>query len=298
VLVAFLTTRSPEESAVHTAAFLRGLEETGYVDRRNMAIEYRWARGQYERLPTLAAELAGLRPAVIVAGGDPSALAAKVATKNIPIVFIIGDDPVRLGLVASLNRPAGNATGVSLITSALGAKRLELLCELVPDAGIIGLLVNPSNPNAEAHALEVQTAAQVLGRRLIVLRASLETEFESNFATLRKEEGRALVVENDPFFDTRRDQLVALAAGRALPVIYHISEFPKAGGLMSYGPSLIDGYHQLGIKTGRVLNGANPGDDPVVRPTRFELVINLKAVKALGLDVPDKLLVAADEVIE
>ena len=298
-VVGFLTSRSPEESAAHTAAFRQGLSETGYIEAQNVAIEYRWAKGHYERLPALASELVRLRVSVMAAvGGEPSALAAKAATATIPIVFLIGDDPVALGLVASFNRPGGNLTGVSFLTGELGAKRLGLLCELVPNASAIALFLNPNNPKAESHRQDVQTAANALGRRLFVLRASTEAEFESNFAMLAKERVGALVVDNDAFFDTQRNRLVALAARTAVPAIYHIREFPAGGALMSYGASLTDAYRQVGAYTGRILKGEKPADLPVTRPTKFELVINLKVAKALGLTIPQSLLLQADEVIQ
>jgi putative tryptophan/tyrosine transport system substrate-binding protein len=299
-VIAFLSSRSPEEAAGHTAAFLQGLKAFGYVDGQNAAIEYRWARGQYDRLPALAGELAGLRPAVMATGGGtPAARAAKSATPSIPILFVIGDDPVTAGLVASLNRPGGNATGVSLMSGALGGKRLELLAQLVPKADVVALLTNPQDrADAESQIQDVQAAAHSLGRRLVVVGASTETELERGFAALAQSGATALVVQNDPFFDSRRDQLVALAARRGIATIYHIREFPAAGGLMSYGPSLTGAYHQMGIQTGRILKGANAADLPVVRPTQFELVINLKTAKALGLAVPPTLLAQADEVIE
>jgi putative tryptophan/tyrosine transport system substrate-binding protein len=298
-VVGFLSSRSPEESAAHAAAFRQGLSEGGYVEGQNAAIEYRWAKGHYERLPALARELVGLRVTVMAAvGGAPSALAAKAATATIPIVFLIGDDPVALGLVASFNRPGGNVTGVSFLTGELGAKRLGLLCEVVANGSAVALLQNPKDPKAESQKMDVQTAAQALGRRLLVLHASTETEFESSFAVLTRERVGALVVENDPFFDTQRNRLVALAARHAIPAIYHIQEFPAAGGLMSYGASLADAYRQVGTFTGRTLKGAKPADLPVEQPTKFELVINLKTAKALGITIPQSLLLRADEVIQ
>jgi putative ABC transport system substrate-binding protein len=298
-VIAFLSSRSPEEAAGHTAAFLQGLKAFGYVDGQTARIEYRWARGQYDRLPALASELAGLRPAVIVAGGGvPSARAAKAANPTIPVIFL-GGDPVTAGLVASMNRPGGNATGVCLMSGVLGGKRLELLAQMIPNAGVVALLTNPQDVgDAESQTQDVQAAARTLGRRLIVVGASTEPELERSFAALVEGGATAVVVQNDPFFDTRRDQLIALAGRHRIAAIYHIREFPAAGGLMSYGPSLADAYQQVGIQAGRVLKGANVADLPVVQPTHFELVLNLKTAKALGLAVPPTLLAQADEVIE
>ncbi len=298
-VVGFLSSRSPEEAAVHTAAFRRGLTEAGFVDGRNVAIEFRWAEGRYERLPILAKELIDLRVSAVVAGGGaPSALAARDATATIPIVFVIGDDPVKLGLTASFNRPGGNLTGVSFLTGELGAKRLGLICELVPGASAVALLLNPNDPGADLQRQDVQAAAQALGRRLLVLYARTEKDFEANFEMLKQEQVGALVVENDPFFDSQRDRIISLAVRYAMPAIYHINEFPAAGGLMSYGASLADAYRQVGNYTGRILRGEKTADLPVMQPTNFELVINLKTAKALGLNVPPSLLARVDEVIE
>lgn len=263
-----------------------------------MTLAYRWARGNYALLPAVAAELIAARPTVLAAGGDPAALALKAATANIPIAFLIGDDPVRLGLVASLNRPSGNATGVSLITSALGAKRLEIMIQMVPSARVVALLVNPSNPNAPAHTLEVKAAASALKRELIIGQASTEAQFDHSLAALKQSGAAALVVQNDPFFDTRRDRLVALVAQHALPAIFHIREFPTAGALVSYGPSLVAAYRELGLQATLLLQGARPQILPVVRPNTFEFVINAKTARTLGLAVPESLIVAADEVID
>jgi putative ABC transport system substrate-binding protein len=296
-VIGLLSSRSREEAAVHTAAFRRGLSEMGYVEGQNVAIEYRWAEGHYERLPVLAGGLVSLGVSVMVAvGGSPSARAAKAAT--LPTVFLIGEDPVKVGLVTSFNRPGGNRTGVSFLTGELGAKRLGLLRELVPNSISVGLLLNPNSLQAESQRKDVQSASDVLGQQLLVLHASTESEIESVFARLVRERVGALVVENDPFFDSRRDQLIAVAARNAVPAIYHIREFPAAGGLMSYGASLVDAYRQVGNYTARILKGEKPGDLPVVQPTTFELVINLKTAKALGLTVPPTLLARADEVIE
>jgi putative tryptophan/tyrosine transport system substrate-binding protein len=297
-VIGFLSSRSPEEASGHTSAFLQGLKAFGYVDGQSAAIEYRWARGRYDRLPALANELVGLHPAVIVApGGTASARAAKSATSSIPVLFVTSDT-VSVGLVASLNRPGGNASGVDLLTGALGGKRLELLIRLVPKAEVVGLLTNPQNENVRLETQDVEAAARSLGRRLVVVGASMETELEKSFSTLVESKAAALVVENDASFDSRRDQLMALAADHRMPTIYHIREFPEAGGLMSYGPRLADGYYQLGVQTGRVLKGADVADLPVVRLTRFELVINLKTAGTLGLTIPPELFAQADEVIE
>jgi putative tryptophan/tyrosine transport system substrate-binding protein len=298
-VIGYLSSRSPEESAAHAAAFRRGLRDTGYIERENVAIEYRWAKGDYERLPALANELAKLGVNVVVAvGGAPSALAAKAATATIPVVFLIGDDPAKIGLVTSFNRPGGNLTGVTFVTTDLGAKRLGLLYELVPNAGVSAFLLNPNFQEAAPQAETMQAAAHSLGQRLLVLPASTEREIASSFATLSRERVGALVVQNDPFFDSQRNQLVALAARNAIPAIYHIREFPSAGGLMSYGASLADAYRQVGTYAGRILKGTNPADLPVEQPTKFETVINLKTAKALGITVPQSLLLRTDDVIQ
>jgi putative ABC transport system substrate-binding protein len=297
-VVGFMSSRSPEESAPHVAAFRQGLGEQGYTEGRNVVVQYRWAEGRYERLPAMARELVKISVSTIVAaGGAPSALAAKAATAKVPIVFVIGDDPMRVGLAASFNRPGGNLTGVSFFTSELGGKRLGLLCEVVPSATAVALLLNPNDPGAESQRQDVQAAADALGRRLVVLRVSKGAELESVFAVLVRERVGGLVVQNDPFLDSQRERLVALASRNRIPAIYHIREFPAAGGLMSYGASLVDAYRQVGMYTGRVLNGEDPAVMPIVRPTKFELVVNVKAAKALGLTVPASLLLQADEEI-
>jgi len=298
-LIGFMTSRSARESEPHTAAFLQGLSEGGYAPGQNVRIEFRWTDGHYERLPEVAAELVELRPAVLVAaGGEPSALAAKSATATIPIVFLIGGDPVATGLVASLNRPNTNATGLTFVTMELGGKRVEFISELVPNAGTIAVLVNPNMSGTDIHLQSVRSAADALHRRLLVLQASTPAAIESNFELIAKEAAVALVVQNDPFFDSQRARLIDLAAQHAVPAIYHIREFPAAGGLMSYGASLLGTYRQLGTMTARVLKGGRPQEMPVLQPTRFELVINSKTARSLHLAVPPQMLAITDEVIE
>jgi putative ABC transport system substrate-binding protein len=298
-VIGFLSSRSPGEAAVHTAAFRRGLAETGYVEDQNVVLAFRWAEGRYNRLPALAGELVDLRVSIIMAGGgSPSALAAKAATSSIPIVFVIGDDPVKNGLVTSYNRPGRNITGISFVTNELGGKRLGLICELVPNSAAVALLLNPADPQGGGQRIDVQTAADAVGKRLLVENASKEAEFDAIFARLAEARVGALIVENDPFFDSQRDRIMALAARHAIPAIYHIREFPAAGGLMSYGASLADVYRQSGNYVGRILKGEKAADLPVMQPTNFELVINTTTAKTLGLTVPPSLLARADEVIE
>jgi putative tryptophan/tyrosine transport system substrate-binding protein len=278
---------------------VRGLGESGYVQGQNVRIEYRWADGDYRRLPGIAAELTRLPLAVLVAGGgEPSALAAKAASATVPIIFLIGGDPVKAGLTASVNRPGTNATGISFVTAELGGKRVNLISELVPNAKSIALLVNPNMSETDAHIQSARMGADSLGRRLVVLNASTPAELEPTFASIVKQSAGALVVQNDPFFDSQRDRLIALAAQHAIPAIYHIREYPAAGGLMSYGASLLDAYSQVGMMTGRVLKGEHPQEMPVLQPTRFELVINSKTARLLHLAVPPQMLALADEVIE
>jgi putative ABC transport system substrate-binding protein len=297
-VVGFLSSRSPGEAATVVAAFHQGLAETGYVQGQNVAIEYRWAEGRYDRLPVLAAELVGLKVDMIVAtGGTPSALAAKNATSKIPIVFV-SSDPVKYGLVASLSRPGGNLTGFSLLGDELLPKRLELLSELVPQARVIALLVNPNNTDTERSVGDVQEAARVKGVQLHILTAGTASEIDAAFASLVQLHAGSLVVGADPFFDGRREQLVALASRHTVPAIYWLREFAASGGLISYGPSLAAAYRQAGTYAGIILSGAKPADLPVQQPTTFELVVNLKTAKALGLTVPQSILARADEVIE
>jgi putative ABC transport system substrate-binding protein len=280
-------------------AFRQGLDEAGFVESRNVAIEYRWARGEYDRLPVLAADLVRQSVIVMVATTTPAVLAAKAATMTIPIVFLTGSDPVEVGLVASLNRPGGNMTGVSNLTVEIGAKQLELLHELVPAATLIALLVNPATPVlADTLSRGLQTAARAIRQQFLVISASTERDLDMAFTTIVEQRVGALVVGNDPFFNARPDQLVGLASRHAVPAIYPYREFAAAGGLMSYGSNLADPYRLVGVYTGRILKGEKPSDLPVQQSTKVELVINLKTAKALGLTFPITLLGRADEVIE
>jgi putative tryptophan/tyrosine transport system substrate-binding protein len=280
------------------AAFIQGLKDTGFIEGKNISIEWRWAEGQYNRLSSLAGELVARNVSVISTFDLPSSLAAKAATKTIPIVFATGADPVKLGLVDRLNQPRGNLTGVSTLVSALGPKQLELLHEILPSAGTIVLLVNASNPNAQADAPEEQAAAHVLGQRLEVLTASTDSDLEAAFTTMVERRASALIVKADPFFIDRRERLVALAARHAMPAIYSLRVFAEVGGLVSYATNFVDMYQQAGTYAGKIVKGAKPADLPVQQGVKFELVINLKTAKALGLEVPFHLLQLADEVIE
>jgi putative ABC transport system substrate-binding protein len=295
-VIGFLAFASPGVAPT-PAPFLQGLGETGYVEGQNVAIEYRYAEGRYDRLPALAADLAGRRVDVICASGDAAAGAAKDATSMIPIVFVSGA-PIEFGLVASLPRPGGNLTGVSILTFELMPKRLELLSELVPWAGAVALLVNPDNSTTERVIRDVQEAARVKGVQLHIVNAGKESEIDAAFASLAQRQTGALLVSREAFFNNRRDQIVALAGRYAVPAIYPWREFVAAGGLISYGPSLTAAHRQVGIYTGKILKGAKPADLPVEQVTTFELVVNLKTAKALGLTVPPSILARADEVIE
>jgi len=293
-VIGFLGSASPSHIL---AAFHQGLGETGYVEGQNLAFEYRWAEGRYDRLPALAADLVVRNVDLIAADGIPAALAAKTATSTIPIVFAVGD-PVDLGLVASLARPGGNLTGVSTMAPELSPKRLELLSELVPQVGVIALLVNPNNSNTERTTRDMQEAARAKGVQLHILTAGTESEIDAAFATLVQLHAGALVVGGDPFFANRREQLATLAATRGVPAIYQSREFAEAGGLISYGLNFTAAFRQVGIYGGRILKGVKPDDLPVQQPTTFELVVNLKTAKALGLTVPPSILARVDEVIE
>jgi putative ABC transport system substrate-binding protein len=297
-VIGFLNSASPGPFADRVRAFRQGLSETGYVDGQNVKIEYRWAEGQYDRLPTMAADLVRRQVTVIVAGGAGAQPVAKAATTTIPIVFSIGSNPVEVGLVASLSRPGGNLTGVTTLNVEVGPKRLELLHELVPAANNIALLVNPTNPNAEPLSKTMQAAARTLGLQLHALHASTERDFDTVFATLVRLRAGGLVITNDPFLVSRSEQLAALTVRHAVPTIYQYREFATAGGLMSYGVSDHDSYRLVGVYTGRILKGEKSADLPVQQTTKVELIINLKTAKALGITVPQLLLGRADEVIE
>jgi len=297
-VIGFLSSRSPEDSSAQVAGFRQGLVEQGYVEGENLAIEHRWARGDYERLPALAADLVG-KPVRVLAtvGGEPSALAAKAATSTIPIVFAMGD-PVQAGLVESYNRPGGNVTGIDILTETIEAKRIGLLHDLVPQATTIGYLVNAAFSGAKPGQRAMEEAAHALKLQVLVLSANSDGETEKAFETMVQQHVGALDIGGSPFFDTRRAKLLALQSQHRLPTVYQFREYAAEGGMMSYGPNGADAYRQVALYVGRILTGAKPADLPVIRPTKFELIINLNTAKALGLTVPPLLLAQADEIIE
>jgi putative ABC transport system substrate-binding protein len=298
-VIGFLSSRSADDSARVVAAFREGLAEIGYIDGRDATIEFRWAQGQFDRLPALAAELVHRPVAVLAAvGGFQTPRAAQGATNAIPIVFGVGEDPVKEGLVPNLNRPGSNVTGATFFTALLGAKRLGLLHDLVPKAELVGLLVNQNTSQGQGQIRDVQQAARDLGLGLVVLNGGSDEDLEAASASLTQQRVTALMVGADPFFDTRRDRLIALVAQHRLPSIYQFRDYALAGGLMSYGASITDLYRQVGVYVGRILKGEKPADLPVMLPTKFEFVINLKTARALGIDIPANLLTLADEVIE
>ena len=298
-VVGLLEPTSPEAFADRLRGFRQGLKDTGYVEGENVAIEYRWAENHIERLPSLAADLVRRQVNVIAAfAGDIPALAAKAATTTIPIVFLNGADPVKSGLVASLNRPGGNVTGISLLAGTVNAKRLDLIHELVPRVALVAVLNNPIVTEAETRLRDLQEAARTLGVRLLFQTVGSERELDAAFATIADQKAGALFVDGNPFFVSRRDQLIRLAARQTLPTMYFEREFAAAGGLMSYGTNFADAYRQAGIYIGRILKGTKPAELPILQPTKFDFVINLQTAKTLGIEVPDKLLALADEVIE
>ena len=298
-VIGFMSSRSPEDSAHLVAAFRRGLAEGGFVEGQNVATEFRWANGDYDRLPAMAADLVNQQVAVIVAaGGEPAALAAKVATKTIPIVVGLGADPEKLGLVASLNRPGGNVTGVTLMTALMEPKRLGLLRDLVPGAALIGVILNPAFPAAARQLQEIEETARAIDQKIVVAKASTDEELEAAFSLLVREQVNALLVAASPYFDTRRERIIDFAAEQRLPAIYQFREYAVSGGLLSYGVSISDGYRQYGDYAAKILKGAKPADLPFLQPTKFELIINMKTAKALGIKISANLLSLADEVIE
>jgi putative ABC transport system substrate-binding protein len=298
-VVGFIGSGSPDDQVNLVNATRQGLKETGYIEGQNVSIEFRWAEGRYDRLPALAAELVSLRVAVIIAaGGSDPGRAAKAATSSIPIVFITAADPVKTGLVASLNRPEANLTGIGMIGSALEAKRLELLHEVVPQASTIGALINPNYPAAKVQTQEVQEAAVRLGLHLVLQNASTEPEIDAAFAAFVQQKAGALLLGNDPFFGSQREKLASLAIQHRLPAISFRREFAEAGGLLSYGALFTEGYREAGVYAGKILKGARTTDLPVIQPTKFELVVNLKTAKAIGLAVSESFLLRADEILE
>ena len=297
-MVGFVNSGSAQTQALVAAAYRKGLEEVGFAEGKNVLIELRWADGQYDRLPELIADLIKRKVTVIMAGGPPAAQAAKTATSSIPVVFTSGDDPVQIGVVTSINHPGGNVTGVHVLFTELEFKKLSLLREVVPKAGVVAALVNQSRPIANSQTAELEAAAKKFGQRIQIFHAASEQEIEPAFASMAQAKVDALLVAADAFFNARREQIVLLASRHAIPAIYEQRSFAAAGGLMSYGTNLADGYRQAGVYTGRILKGEKPGDMPVVQASKFELVINLKTAKALGLEVPLHLQQIADEVIE
>jgi ABC-type uncharacterized transport system substrate-binding protein len=298
-IVGFLSSLSAAALTGPVVAFKRGLESTGYEEGKNVAIEFRWAEGHYDLLPALAADLVKQRATVIVTvGGDPPAFAAKAASTTIPLVFMVGQDPVKLGLVTSLSQPGGNATGINLLITETETKRLELLSKLAPAGAALVAFVNPKNADAEASSNAVSSAADAIGRRIEIINASNEPDLENAFSRFAQDGIGGFVVTADPFFVYRREQIIAAAAQRRIPAVYFLREFAESGGLASYGTNLADAYRQAGVYAGKILGGAKPADLPVIQPTKFELIINLKAAKALSLTVPPDLLTIADEVIE
>jgi ABC-type uncharacterized transport system substrate-binding protein len=298
-VIGYLSARSPQDAGHLVEAFRRGLSETGFVEGKNVTVEYRWAQGQHDRLPALAADLVRKPVAVLVTtGGESAALAAKGETSTIPIAFIIGGDPVKLGFVATYQRPGGNATGITILTATLEPKRLELLRELMPNVSVIGALLDPNFPPYETQLRDLREAARALGLQIQEFRVSNDAAVDQAFETIARQRIPAVTIVAGPFFDTRRDKLVALAAHHAVPAMYHFREFTEAGGLISYGIDSRVTYRQIGVYAGGILKGEKPAEMPVLQPTKFELVINMKTAKALGLKVPWNLQVAADEVIE
>jgi putative tryptophan/tyrosine transport system substrate-binding protein len=297
-VIGILSSRSLDDSVDMLVAFRQGLSESGFFEHQNVAIEYRWADGQYERLPAFAADLVRRQAAAILAGSVPSPLAAKAATSTIPIVFVVGGDPIKFGLVASLSQPGANVTGVTVMSGTLTAKRLELLRELAPNAGAIACLVNPNSPEAQTQLEDIRAAAHAIGQDILTFNAANEREIDSAFAKLATERAGALLVGNDALFVLRREQIVALAARHAVPAMYFLREFVTAGGLASYGTGLNDAYLQVGNYVGKILKGSKPADLPVQQTAKIELVVNLKTATALGLTIPPTLLARADEVIE
>jgi putative tryptophan/tyrosine transport system substrate-binding protein len=298
-MVGFLSSLTQFESSHLVAAFRRGLLENGFVDGQTIAVDYRWADGHYDRLPGLARDLVGRGVAVFVStGGQPTLLAAKAATNTVPIVFATGADPVQSGVIASFNRPGGNITGLYVVTTGLEAKRFGLLQELVPASAAVALLANSTNPNSAAQVRDVQDAARAVARPIHVLYAASERELETAFAAISQIRPAALLIASDPWLSTRRERLVELSRRSAIPTMYQWREFAEAGGLMSYGTNLADAYRQVGVYVGRILKGASPAELPVLQPTKYELVINLKTAKALNLQIPPGVLAIADEVIE